>query len=86
MVSHGAGGSGDYFANQFAPYAAVYDIIMVFPQAIKAWDDEAYSGDLYDTNKSIQSIYFRKIMEHLTGESTVDQNNTAGSECSTAKP
>lgn len=71
MVSHGAGSKASIFANEFGPYASVYNVILVLPQADKEWDDSAYSGSLYDTKNGVQPLFFNIILDQITGASSL---------------
>lgn len=66
MVSHGAGGVASVFANSFGPYASAYEVVAVFPQSTKAWDDSAYSGDMYTSKYGVQPLFFRAILDHFS--------------------
>ena len=63
IVSHGKGGRAEAMAKNYAPCAAPYDIIMLFPQVVPGWDETGYTGPLYDTRDGLHSIFFRKIIE-----------------------
>ena len=39
IVSHGAGGIAEDFSKTFGVFAPTHEVIMLFPQAIGAWDE-----------------------------------------------
>jgi hypothetical protein len=59
IVSHGSGGKAEGFANIFAPFASVFESIMVFPQAngkgdqVSYWDNTGYTGPLFNTKNGV---------------------------------
>ena len=45
LAAHGAGGFDEAIINTFGPYAAPYEIVMVWPTVLRGgWDADAYSG------------------------------------------
>lgn len=53
---------------------------MVFPQALKEWDDTGYSGEMYDTAEGVQPIFYRLLLDHVAGE-RIQNTDVATGEC-----
>jgi len=49
--------------NKFGPYASANDIVMVWPTTKKGWDDEGYTGSMYNTKNSIQSLFVQEVIK-----------------------
>jgi len=71
MVLHGCGGDVYRMVDEYAPYAASNNIVMVFPKAIKCWDNYgAYTGKDYLTRDGFQMRFLKKIVDKLTSNSS----------------
>jgi len=67
IVSHGYGGSAKDLSNTFCPYAATYDLIIIFPQVMGGWDSDGNgpTGKLSNTKNGIYGIFFRHLIEQV---------------------
>lgn len=80
LISHGWGVTATSFVRSYAPYAMLYDIVMVFPQGQIAWD-YGDGGELYNTIDGVQPIFLETIARHIAGDHVVD-TDVAG-QCTT---
>jgi len=66
LVNHGAGGYGEGFMKRFVPYASPNSIVMLWPTTAKAWDDSGYTGSMYNTKNSIQSLFIQEVISKIS--------------------
>jgi hypothetical protein len=77
IVSHGANSSAKSLSGTFCPYAASYDLILLFPQVDIAWDADGvgYTGPLSNTKNGIHPIFMKQLIEQVTKPIDKENNN-----------
>ena len=65
-VNNSASGFKLKMTQNFTPYASANDIVLIWPAASGAWDNNRSTGDLYNTKYSIQSLFNQQLIKKLS--------------------